>query len=89
MAPNAIGYLFNHVTKNKIYMKKINLNAKLNLNKKTVSRLSDTQMDRFRGGAEDGGADTAAEAGFLSIGKTCTNNYRCSCDITKSLFCHK
>lgn len=69
-------------------MKKIDLNSKLSLNKRTISRLSDNQMSVFRGGA-DGAADAEAEAGFLSIGKRCTNNYNCSCDITKSLFCHK
>ena len=61
-------------------MKKIKIDQKLNLNKKTISRLSDPQMNQVKGG----------ESGITSIGRTCT--LPCQCDIermTKGLFCRE
>lgn len=58
-------------------MKKIKVEGKLNLNKTTVSKLSNEQMSEIHGGQ-----------GVLSIGKNCTQP--CYCDIekwSKSLFC--
>ncbi len=61
-------------------MKKLKLTGKLSLNKETVTRLSDNQMNDAKGG------------GFLSIGADCTVSAAGTCYGTahsKSLFCHK
>jgi len=55
-------------------MKKIKLNGKLSLNKETIAKLNDDQMNSVKGG------------GILSIGKACTKNRTCSI-YTKGLFC--
>ncbi len=60
-------------------MKKLKLSGKLSLNKETVARLSDEQMQTAKGG------------GFLSIGANCTVSAAGTCygtDHSKSLFCN-
>ena len=61
-------------------MKKLKLTGKLSLNKETVARLSDNQMNDAKGGAP----------GFLSIGAYCTiPQGGCFTSQTRSLFCTK
>ena len=61
-------------------MKKIKLEGKLDLNKKTISRLSDPQMNQVKGGA----------AGFTSIGRNCTQPSFCDIEKwTDGLFCRE
>lgn len=57
-------------------MKKIKLGAKLNLNKETVSKLNDGEMN-------------SAKGGFLSLGEDCSFNVKCNTngDITKGHWC--
>ena len=61
-------------------MKKLKLTGKLSLNKETVARLSDNQMDDARGGKN-----------FLSLGKECTqiNDDCAGGDYTKGIFLQK
>lgn len=71
-------------------MKKIKLEGKLGLNKKTITHLNDSQMSQLRGGddyerAPDGtvvidDTENGEAAGFLSIGKRCTKTDKCECD---------
>lgn len=71
-------------------MKKINLNGKLNLNKETVSKLNEPEMDSIKGGYNSVNA--------LSWGKLCTAAVYASCNshanncpsetqVTKGIFC--
>jgi len=46
-------------------MKKIKLNGKLSLNKETIAKLNDDQMNSVKGG------------GILSIGKMCSRRNSC------------
>ena len=64
-------------------MKKLKLNGKLCLNKETVSRLSDNQMNDAKGGKN-----------FLSLGKNCSTINDTACagtggSHTCQLFCNE
>lgn len=59
-------------------MKKIKLNGKLSLNKETITKLNDDQMNGVKGG------------GFMSITAGCTQiQGKCGCKgkVSKGLFC--
>jgi hypothetical protein len=69
-------------------MKKVNLNGKLSLNKETVSRLNQDQMNTVIGGAKGPGLNTGHN--FLSLGDFCSKSATgCSAGPknTRAIFC--
>lgn len=70
-------------------MKKIKIDGKLNLNKTSISKLNDPQMEGIKGGAETGLRCNTVNT--LSYGEWCTKIDGCKIDeiYTKGIFCVK